>query len=292
MSGPDSPAISVVIPAFDAEDHLGDQLEALALQQSEVTFEVVVADNGSTDGTRRLVQQRAALDARFRLVDASGVPGPAYARNQGTCVSKGAVVAYCDADDVVSPGWLQGLWVASKEAALVGGRLDHEPLNDPAIRRWRSAGPMTELPTTLRFLPYAVTASMAVSRAAFDAVGGFDEALEHGEDVDFSWRVQLSGYRLRFAPSAVVAYRHRARLSGLWKQFVLYGESDAALYARYRTHGARRHPVRLVARRWFYILSRLPYLFLSDARRGLWIVVAAGAVGRFRGSVRHRVVCL
>src|SRR5690606_10578144 len=94
------PQISVVIPARDAARWIDAQLGALACQEVPVPWEVVVADNGSTDDT---VARAEAWADRLpvRVVDASGRPGPNHARNQGTAAARGDLLLYCDADDVV-----------------------------------------------------------------------------------------------------------------------------------------------------------------------------------------------
>ena len=83
-SNPSGPAVSVIIPVHNARDVLDEQLRALAHQDYDGPFEVVVSDNGSTDGVREFVQDHA-LRARLNLkyVDSSGTPGASHARNRG-----------------------------------------------------------------------------------------------------------------------------------------------------------------------------------------------------------------
>ena len=99
--------ISVVIPVRDGAATIGDQLEALGQQTYQGEWEIVIADNGSTDGTAELAERswshpRAAL----RVVDASSRPGSSFARNRGAIEAAGDFLAFCDADDIVAPGWL------------------------------------------------------------------------------------------------------------------------------------------------------------------------------------------
>jgi glycosyltransferase involved in cell wall biosynthesis len=74
--------VSVVIPAYNAMDHIGEQLNALSSQDYDGAFEVVVADNGSTDGLAHFITNHPSTDTlSLRLVDASAGRGGGYARN-------------------------------------------------------------------------------------------------------------------------------------------------------------------------------------------------------------------
>src|SRR4051812_13101904 len=104
------PRISVVVVVKDGEAHLGRQLAALDAQVGAPPFEVIIADNGSRDGTcalvERWIQDGPSSPDRALLVDAGARPGIPFARNQGVLASTGEVIAFCDADDVVAPTWV------------------------------------------------------------------------------------------------------------------------------------------------------------------------------------------
>ena len=114
---------SVVIPAYNAARFITTQLEALAKQTTTRSFEVVVSDNGSTDNTIALIE---AFDAPYplRWVDSSNIKGPANARNVGACEARGKILVFCDSDDYVETGWLDGHLAVQDEhgPALVSGR--------------------------------------------------------------------------------------------------------------------------------------------------------------------------
>ncbi|HEX5945088.1 MAG TPA: glycosyltransferase family A protein [Acidimicrobiales bacterium] len=122
--------ISVVVPARNAVDVLGAQLDALAAQEVPVPWEVVVADNGSTDGTRELA---AAWHDRLpvRVVDASAHAGVNHARNRGVHAAHGELVLCCDADDVVAPGWVAAYWHTRDGWDMAGGFIGVDALNGP-----------------------------------------------------------------------------------------------------------------------------------------------------------------
>ena len=129
------PVVSVVVPAFDAESTLGEQLGALAGQVGAPVFEVLVCDNGSRDGTAGVVWSFVGRSvgsvawSGVRLVDASVRRGPAAARNVGAGRARGEFLVFCDADDVVSPGWVAALHAGLADHDLVAGGLEWELLN-------------------------------------------------------------------------------------------------------------------------------------------------------------------
>jgi GT2 family glycosyltransferase len=141
--------------------------------------------------------------------------------------------------------------------------------------------------TQLGFLPAGLAANLAVRRAAVEAVGGFDEDMFVGEDIDLCWRLQLEGFRFAVAPGAVVAKRERVGLGPLFGRGVAYGRCGARLYRRYRGRGAHRD-LAGTAKSWAWLVVTVPRLGRRDVRRG-WVRAAGVRIGRLIGSVTERV---
>jgi GT2 family glycosyltransferase len=287
--------ISVVMPVYNAAGIVGEQLDALAGQTYSGAWELVVADNGSTDGGPAMVRRWRDHIPGLRVIDASARRGAAVARNLGARAAAGEGLVFCDADDVVAPGWLAALARALEDHDLIAGMCDHELLNPGPTVNWHARSFETGLPVTMGFLPYATSANMAVSRAAFFEVGGFDEGFAAvgaaGEDIDLSWRLQLRGHRLHFEPGALVYYRHRHDLRGIWRQNLHYGMADVLLYKRYRAHGLRPRPLGQALRGFRGLLIRAPAL-VRRGSRGLWLRDAGHRLGRLQGSVQERMLFL
>ena len=204
--------ISVVIPVYNGAATIGDQLEALSRQTSPRSWELVVADNGSTDNTLAIVDQWTPELPAVRVVDGSKHRGVSYARNCGVLASRAPLVLICDADDIVASDWLEALVKGLQTADLVGGAFDYITLNDHRDLENRTFGDTGELSSRLRFLPFAVGANFGMRRAVFDAIGGWDSRYGlGGNDVDFSWRAQLAGFKLAYVPDALVARRLRSK---------------------------------------------------------------------------------
>ena len=116
--------VSVVVPMRDERRFLLQQLEALAAQDYDGPWEMVVTDDGSRDGSPELAAQWMRERGTGRLVTSAGARGPGAARNAGVREAKGDLLAFCDADDVVSPGWLGALVEGAGAADLVAGAQD------------------------------------------------------------------------------------------------------------------------------------------------------------------------
>ncbi len=278
----DPPLISVMVPVLNGMPWLEHQLLALSTQQVPVEWEVMVADNGSEDETRACVARWTERDPRIHLVDASAGRGAAVARNVGVRSARGSLLAFCDADDVVGPGWLASISTALADSDLVAGVFDFgavhgDPNSLPAPAATRQLG----------FLPFGLSANLGVRREAFEAVHGFAEELSAGEDVDLCWRLQLAGYRFAVAADAVVEKRERVAGLPTFRAAWAYGLCGPRLYARYRAEGMRRD-LRGAAKAWVWLVAALPGL-VKRPRRRQWVRTFAIRSGRLAGSVRLRV---
>ena len=275
--------VTVVIPVLDQAAELDTQLGAVTAQQVRLPVEIVVADNGSQDGTGAVIARWERVDARVRGLDASAQAGPAAARNIGVAAAAGDALAFCDADDLVAPGWLDACVEALAGADVVAGAFDFGALNGD-----RAAVPMEYYTSHFDFLPAGLGANLAVRTAAFRQVGGFDQTLRAGEDIDLCWRLQLQGHRFASAPRAVVAKRERSEPRARRLQLVSYGRHDVALYRRFRGHGMRRNDW-LTLKTYAWLLLNAPLTVVGRSRRLTWSRAFFLRLGRIRGSLEHRV---
>lgn len=230
------PDLSVIIAARDAAATLGDQLAALADQRTDATWEVIVADNGSTDRTVAVARSFADRLPALHVVDASSRPGAGAARNIGATIATGRYLLFCDADDVVADGWLTALHAVARTHHLAAGRFDGTLLNRPRDLRSRAL-PQTDglqRSTRLPALPHAGAGNLAVRADLFRAVGGFDPRVRFLEDTDLCWRLQLAGAPLTWAPDALVHVRLRGTLRTAARQGFDYGTGERWLTLRYR----------------------------------------------------------
>lgn len=225
-----SPSISVVIPCRNGARTLRAQIQALLEQETTAQFEIVVADNGSTDGTQALVAEMSVQDARVRLADASRSAGINTARNDGIRASRGDVVLLCDADDKVHAGWIEAYVAAFEGGATCAGGGHIALLPD---------GTVLECSRGLRSddhngVPYPIGANCGFRRTVFDQLGGFDEELGGGGDeIDFFWRAATHGYETTYVPGALIDYAARASAAETFRQYRNYGRGRVALNTKH-----------------------------------------------------------
>jgi glycosyltransferase involved in cell wall biosynthesis len=203
--------LSVLIPCYDAARYLAEAVES-ALAQEVPLHEIVVVDDGSTDGTERLVVTFGGPVRYHRQTHA----GIAAARNRALALSTGDLLAFLDADDVWPAGSL-GARLAALEAdatlEYVYGEVEQfvsPELPDEWARRHAAA---ISTPSSAR-----LAGTMLVRRRVFDTVGGFRETLRIGETVDWVARADSLGNPKRSHPRQVLRRRLHATNTGLTRQ--------------------------------------------------------------------------
>jgi GT2 family glycosyltransferase len=284
--------VSVVIPVLNGAALLWEQLNALAAQQYVGTWEIIIADNGSSDALTMAVCAHFAAVLAVTVVDASDRRGAAHARNIGAAHARGELLAFCDQDDIVKPGWLQALVDQADHHEVVAGALDYQSLNAgiPLPDYWTRIP--QQLARKLGFLPSGTTCNVLVRRDAFERLGGFSEDFDVSEDVDFFWRAQLAGIDVGYAPDAQIEYRLRTRPWGRVKRRYAYAKDEVHLYRDFRGAGMPRDSWPRVAKDWARNLSLLPAAAFSRRCRTTVAERFPYRIGRLVGSLRWHVLFL
>ena len=204
--------IAIVIPHYADPVRLARCLDALAEQDLAGT-EVVVIDNASPEGPPDLSPWPFA-----RLV-VEERKGAASARNRGVAETRAPFLLFLDADCVPEPGWLDAARAAAPRAGLVGGHVGVFDETPPP----RSGAEAFETVFAFRVEDYvesksfAVTANLLTTRAIFDEVGGFRDALS--EDLDWSRRAVALGHPLSYEPAMSVLHPTRSDWSALRRKW-------------------------------------------------------------------------
>ena len=206
--------VSVIIPARDAAETLGETLNSL-LAQTRRDWSALVIDDGSIDATLELARSYAARDPRIRLLGDGRAPeGVSAARNRGIAGATGDWLLFLDSDDWIEPAFLQKMLAVLE--ARPGARVAYS-----ACRRVSPdgrAGPLW-LSSEIARAPFEVLARQCpvvihgflLDRTLIDEIGGFDPALRTCEDWDFWHRLARTGVDFHPVPDAVAYYRLRAR---------------------------------------------------------------------------------
>jgi GT2 family glycosyltransferase len=208
--------------------------------------------------------------------------------------SDGEVILFCDADDIVVPGWLRSMVQAVEDDDIVAGPLDRIALNQPKQYEWMSDRDLHQvaLPVAYGHLPFVPGGNMAIRREVFDVLGGFDLRLKGGEDIDLSWRALRLGYTLGFSPGGVVHYRLREKAVKVARRRYAGGRHEPTLYRAHRHEGMRRDPLVDVMRQYASLALEVPSALRSTNPRWSWAHRAGGRAGRLVGSIKNRTLFL
>lgn len=220
-------AASVIVVTFDNLALTRLCLESLLTHTRHPRYEVVVVDNGSTDGTPPYLRGLASRDARVRLILNPSNEGFARACNQGARAAVGDLLVFLNNDTVLAPGWLERLArhledpgvgavnpVTNRigtEAEVGGGARDYGGFLELAARRAREREGERRAVEMLAFF------CLALQRSVWEEVGELDEAYGQGlfEDDDYSVRLVRAGYRLWCAEDVLVHHFGEAAFGAL-----------------------------------------------------------------------------
>jgi glycosyltransferase involved in cell wall biosynthesis len=250
-----TPFLSVVTPTHDCLPWLPRALEgALGVA---APIEVVVVDDGSSDGTPAYLAAAALRDPRIRVVRQAAAQGVSAARNAGIAAARGQFIGFLDADDVWLPQKLVArlAWHAAHPEATMSFS-EYETLRPDGTRKPRLLGYMPRFKAAVAGLggvaelPGAAgliygenpvcTSSVIAARAALLAVGGFDAALRQAEDWDLWVRLALYG---PVGYSTAVEVLHMDRPGSLSRQARARCAAVVQVARRHRMAVLARHPV-------------------------------------------------
>lgn len=284
--------LTVVCACLNAAATLALQLDALAAQATDFAWELIMVDDGSTDGTPALTRRYADRIANLRVIESpAGLRPQADGMNIGAANAAGRYLVFLDGDDEIAPGYLAAMKAGLDEHPVVAARIDDEALNPPYTRIRMEPMQRHRLTVMHDFLPVTVGAAMGIRKDVFDKVDGWDVESTPLVDIDLSWRLQLAGFSIAFCPDAVLRYRYRTGLRATYRQKRNYAIGDVFVMKRFAPMGApRRTPIETLRGWWHLFLSGVK---IRDRRSAMLFVDRLGSVvGRIKGSIRHRYLFL
>lgn len=203
----ENPLVSVVIPAHNAERFLGEAIESVLAQTWE-PVEMIVVNDGSTDGTAAVARSYEGVET---IVQENA--GPSAARNRGFAASRGELVAFHDADDLMTPDKLAvqaGHLVDNPEVGCALAEQELMVEEGAELPFWAEG---TNVPTVMakpeepNDTPHLHTMTMVMRREVFERVGGFDEEMRSAEDLDWLLRASEAGIEIARMPRVLLRRR-------------------------------------------------------------------------------------
>jgi len=238
-----TPKVSVIMPVHNGARFIGKAIDSV-LKQTEPDLELIVVNDGSTDGTHQLVEQRARQDSRIRVVNRLSASGrPSVPRNEGLAVARGPYVSFLDHDDLYSPDRVQKLlagleanpsWVASfhdlKYVDEAGIPQAGTYLEDfiaaasgyviPASDGWYECAHRFYAFQSLRYAALHTQSVMIAADRIDRDILHFDEKFLICDDTDLWIRLAMRG-TIGFLPEVLSYYRlHRTSITSNKEKFI------------------------------------------------------------------------
>ena len=286
--------ISVIVPVYNDSRGLKDTLESLVNQNSPPeNFEIIVADNGSTDNTLDVAKaftQKYPKLIRFVVEDKT--QSSYAARNMGIKNARGSIIAFIDADMSVDEDWLTGISDSLKEH-----QADYLACNVEIYTKGKSIfglyNKMTGFPVEdyVRNLHFAPTCCLVVRKIVFENAGLFDSRLISSGDKEFGTRVYKSGYKIYYEPNIVMKHPARSSLKQLFSKSFRIGRGAQQL-SSYHPERYKIMP-RNISGPFHYLLSMIRNFLRIIEENEIWNKSSFGTrIGFFKiymaGQIAHK----
>ena len=242
-----TPAISVVMPAYNARRYIRPAVESI-LAQSFGDFEFIIIDDGSTDGTTDVLRELAAGDARIRLISRPNT-GYTVALREAMTLARAPLIARMDADDLARPHRFAvqvARFQAEPDLVLLGGGYEYIDEADRPIRPFIPATDHATLDAQALAggNPFCHPLTM-FRREAYDRVGGYDPQYEPAEDLDLWLKLAEVG-RVSAVPDVLLKYRQHANSVSEKRQARQLAATHALCAAAAERRGIEAKPVQPV----------------------------------------------
>lgn len=206
-------SISIIIPTFNGASRIGSCLDALLRQVKDFDSEIIVVDDGSSDSTVDVVRTYP----KVRLISQRN-SGPAAARNRGAAEAKGSVIVFTDDDCVPTPRWLSAMIKPFDDPDIIGVKGAYRTRQKALVARFVQLDyeDRYRMMATLPYIDFVDTYSAAFRRDRFLELNGYDATfpVACAEDAELSYRMSERGWKMVFAPEAVVYHTHPDTLWG------------------------------------------------------------------------------
>jgi len=224
--------VSIIIPAFNARHTLSACLQACQAQKlpANVQQEIIVVDDGSSDGTQEIAQA-----ANVQLIQHKTQRGAGAARNSGLAAARGEIILFTDADCVPRPNWVTEMIRPFQDPSTQGCKGIYATNQTELVARFVQIEyeDKYDLLRTQPVIDFIDTYSAGYRAAVLKAAGGFDETIHYVEDQELSFRLAAAGHKLVFQETAVVTHQHSNSLRRYCRKKVMIGYWKAQIMRRY-----------------------------------------------------------
>ena len=199
--------MSIIIPSFNGASRIGNCLDAILKQASGRDMEILVVNDGSTDNTVDVVERYSGV----RCITQANA-GPAAARNRGAAEARGAIILFTDDDCVPMPDWVDAMLQPFQDPEVVGAKGIYRTHQKSLIARFVQIEyeDRYRLMSNLDRIDFIDTYSAAFRRDRFLEMTGYDTSfpVACAEDIELSYRMSARGWKMKFAPAAIVYHTH------------------------------------------------------------------------------------
>ena len=267
--------VSVIVPAYNAEHTVGSCIEALLNQElPHDNYEVIVVDDGSTDGTAKTIKK---YPVKYFYQENSG---PASARNAGVYKSENEIILFTDADCVPSNNWIREMVRPFKKKEIVAVKGAYKTNQNEIVARFAQVEFLERFELLKRYenIDMVDTYSAAFKKEIFLEAGGFDLSfpVANNEDTEFSYKLSKQGYRMVFNPDAVVFHldhpdslKRYSKLKfwrGYWRMVVYKMYPDKMVKDSYTPQTLKLQVL------LFYVMTASLATLLISPSLGVWIL--------------------
>lgn len=224
--------VSIIIPALNARQTLPACLQACQNQTlpAGVTTEIILVDDGSTDGTQTVAQA-----AGVTLIQHATRRGAGAARNSGLAMAAGEITLFTDADCVPEPNWVAEMIRPFQDPTVQGCKGIYATSQPELVARFVQIEyeDKYDLLRPLPVIDFVDTYSAGYRTAVLRQTGGFDEAIHYVEDQELSFRLAAAGHKMVFVETAVVWHQHANTIRRYFRKKVMIGYWKAQIMRRY-----------------------------------------------------------
>ena len=244
---------SIIIPTFNGASRIGHCLDALLNQTSGKNVEILVVNDGSTDNTVGVVERSSGV----RLISQANA-GPAAARNRGALEARGTIILFTDDDCVPIPDWLEAMLEPFQDPEVVGAKGVYRTRQTSLVARFVQIEyeDRYRLMRSQSSIDFIDTYSAAFRRDRFLAMNGYDISfpVACAEDIELSYRMSARGWKMKFAPAAIVYHTHP---DTIWRYL-----KKKYKFAFWRVLAVRKNPGKAVRDSHTPQLMKLQLLFV------------------------------